>query len=151
VGISSFGEPAPLSARNLSKIAHIQLPALPPTVQRLIDCPIRGESARKRSRCSEARSLFRKKGRCSFTGAANGAVVLDHALPTPDSHQTIALLQRRADDAASVCFGLFKVAEQHVIRAFVTALIHFGCDRVDAFPVQSKALSTPTSSQSMSD
>jgi hypothetical protein len=80
-----LGEPAPLSARNLSKIAHIQLPALPPTVQRWIDCPIRGESARKRSRCSQGRSLFRKKGRCSFTGAANGAVVLDHALPTPDS------------------------------------------------------------------
>jgi hypothetical protein len=29
-----------------------------------------------------------------------------------------------------------KVAEQQVIRIFVTAPIHFGCDCVDAFPVQ---------------
>ena len=42
------------------------------------------------------------------------------------------------DHATSVCVVSThsKVAEQQVIRTFVTAPIHFGCDCVDAFPVQ---------------
>jgi hypothetical protein len=44
-----------------------------------------------------------------------------------------------------------KVAEQQVIRTFVTAPIHFGCDCEMRSRFKSKALSTPTSSKPMSD
>ena len=44
-----------------------------------------------------------------------------------------------------------KVAEQQVIRTFVTAPIHFGCDSWIRSRFKSKVLSRPASSRRMSD
>src|SRR4029079_18054440 len=103
-----FGDPAPMSARNLSKIAHTQLPAPPPTVQR-------GWIAQSAGKRAEAKQVVqgqdvipkeRTVARSPAAPMARSCSTTHYLRPTPA--KTIALLQRRADDAASVCFGLFK-------------------------------------------
>jgi len=52
-----------------------------------MDCPIRGEARGSEAGGPRPGRYTEGKDGGSFTGGPNGAVVLHHALPTPDSRQ----------------------------------------------------------------
>src|SRR6476620_2708140 len=117
--------------------------------ERWIDCPVPRQSAPKRSRRPKARTSswpasatttiyarwHRGKDDAGSPACPRALSWSFTPLPWPNRVKTPV----RSCSAELTMLSPFasthsKVAEQQVIRTFVTAPIHFGCHRVDAFP-----------------
>jgi hypothetical protein len=81
---------------------------------------------------NDLREVVPGEGRRAFTGVSKGAFVVVHTTALAEPRQnSSALLQPELTMLSPFASTHSKVAEQQVIRTFVTR-----CHRVDAFPVQ---------------